>query len=67
MLSGNSDNNLYLWDASTGREIRTFEGHSDDVNSIDFSPDGKYVLSGSEDNTLRLWELLDGREVRTFR
>lgn len=39
------------------QEIRTFSGHSGDVESVAFSPDGKYGLSGSWDNTLKLWAI----------
>jgi len=42
-------------------------GHSDDVNAVVFSPDGKLVLSGSNDNTLKLWDVSSGRELRTFK
>ncbi len=47
--------------------IRTFAGHSDDVNSVAFSPDGRHALTGSRDNTLKLWETASGRLVRTFK
>ena len=30
--------------------------HSDDVNSVAFSPDGKTVVSGSDDRTLKVWD-----------
>lgn len=42
-------------------------GHSDDVNSVAFSPDGWYALSGSNDKTLKLWDIATGREIRTFK
>ena len=54
------------------RPIRTFKGHSDDVISVAFSPDGRTALSGSADilgggdNTLKLWEAATGKELRTF-
>lgn len=50
----------------TGREIRTF-GDAGWVNSVAFSPDGRYALSGSWDGTLKLWEVKTGKKVRTFR
>ena len=30
--------------------------HSDDVNSVAFSPDGKSIVSGSYDETLKVWD-----------
>ncbi|MCB0306001.1 MAG: DUF4365 domain-containing protein, partial [Calditrichaeota bacterium] len=50
----------------TGHTIRVFEGHSNSVLSVAFSPDGTRALSGSEDNTLRLWELETGHTIRVF-
>jgi len=38
------------------REIRTFTGHSDHVNSVAFSLDGTRVFSGSGDKGLKLWD-----------
>ncbi len=41
-------------------------GHTDRVNSVAFSPDGKSALTGSSDNTARLWELGSGQILQTF-
>ena len=46
--------------------VRTCEGHSDGVNSVTFSADGRYALSGSNDMTLKLWEVSTGLCFRTF-
>jgi WD40 repeat protein len=60
-------NLLSLARKSTGsRCLRSFEGHKDIVNSIFFSPDGRYVLSGSNDKTLKLWNVITAECLRTF-
>jgi WD40 repeat protein len=57
---------MRLWEVASGKEIRTFEGHSDTVNSVAFSADGRFALSGASDDTLKLWDVSTGNEVQTF-
>ena len=64
-LSGSGAKTVILWDISTGRQIRTLEGHTGRVCSVAFSPDGQYAASGSMDSTVKLWEVSTGREVWT--
>ncbi len=40
-----------------------FIGHSWSVNSVVFSPDGKYLASGSADETVKLWSVESQKEV----
>jgi len=61
-----NDLSIHLWDAETGELIRQFEGHSDAVTRVQFSPDGRWLLSGSIDETLRLWDVETGAEIRRF-
>jgi WD40 repeat protein len=41
----------------TGEELRTLSGHSKEVSSVVFRPDGKVLASGSWDNTIQLWDV----------
>jgi len=41
-------------------------GHSNTVNTVAFSPDGKFALSGSERGTFILWDVSTGREIRSL-
>jgi eukaryotic-like serine/threonine-protein kinase len=65
-LTANSDGTLRLWELSTGRQLRTFRGHSGWAICVAFSPDGRTALSGSADHTLKLWDVESGNLVRTF-
>lgn len=48
------DSMVRLWTVE-GKLLKTFKGHYFGVNSVTFSPNGKYIISGSQDHTLRLW------------
>ena len=72
-LTGSADWNAILWDASTGREVRRFEGHKFHVTTVAFSPDSRFVLTGGgnkylegDDRSARLWDITTGEEIRQF-
>jgi uncharacterized protein (TIGR02996 family) len=56
---------IRIIDLDRGREEAKLEGHTDDVDSLLFFPDGKRLLSGSSDRTLRVWELAGKKLVAT--
>ncbi len=41
-------------------------GHTSNVNSATFSPDGKWIVSASDDNTVRIWDAETGAEIKTL-
>jgi WD40 repeat protein len=49
---------MRLWDTKTGTLLQTFRDHSNDVNEVAFSPDGKYFVTASSDHTLRMYKIL---------
>jgi len=49
-----------LWDVQTGKLRETLEGHTAEIYSIAFCPDGKTLASVSQDETLRLWPINKG-------
>lgn len=52
--------------ADTIEATRTFEGHTNSVEAVAVSNDGKQILSGSYDNTVKLWNIENGDTIHTF-
>jgi len=52
-----SDNTARIWDTESGRELHVLRGHTSEVNSAHFSPDGMKVVTASSDGTARIWDL----------
>lgn len=74
-MAGNDPRSLYVasldpkikvYNLANIQVARSFDGHSDAVNSIDISKNNLYLLSGSNDKTARLWDLKTGKELRKF-
>ena len=56
LVSGNFDKNVVVWDVASGRQLRTFDPHTDSVFGVSFSPDGNTLATIGSEGVLRLWE-----------
>jgi WD40 repeat protein/predicted Ser/Thr protein kinase len=56
---------IEMWDADTGKHVRSFKGHSSVVNGLAFLPDGRSFLSSSSDGSVRRWDADSGKELWT--
>lgn len=46
---------LRIVDIEKPLELRVYEGHTDILNAVDVSTDGKWIATASKDNEARLW------------
>ncbi|MCI0640909.1 MAG: WD40 repeat domain-containing protein [Gemmataceae bacterium] len=69
LATASFDNTVKLWEAATGKEIKTFggpQGHQKMVLSVALSNDGSMIASGSVDNTLKIWDVPLGSPLRNL-
>jgi WD40 repeat protein len=57
---------LGLFDAETGKLMRRFLAHSDEVRGVSPSPCGRYFVSNAADMTMRIWNPEEPRPVLSF-
>jgi tricorn protease-like protein len=50
-------NDIHLFDARSGKPIKTLKGHRGAVNCLAFSPDGKNLVSGGDDSKVKIWHI----------
>ena len=62
---GASDGSIQLLDVAT-LKWKILKGHTDSVNSIAFSLNGKYLASGCCDRTVKLWSVEFQKELATL-
>ncbi|BBN05516.1 U3 small nucleolar RNA-associated protein 21 [Marchantia polymorpha subsp. ruderalis] len=57
------DKVIRLYDVVAARLVRVFDGHSDRINDISFSEDGKLLISSSMDQTVRVWDVVAAKPL----
>ncbi len=45
-----------VWGAASGNTLKTYSGHSDQVQSVAWSPDSTRIASASNDGTVQIWQ-----------
>ncbi|EFX81440.1 hypothetical protein DAPPUDRAFT_50336 [Daphnia pulex] len=64
IVSGSDDNTLKVWSATTGKCMRTLQGHTGGVWSSQMQ--GNIIVSGSTDRTLKVWNAESGQCLHTL-
>src|SRR5438876_815629 len=55
-----------VWDAASGRKLRTLAGHTAEVRGVAFSPDGTRLATTSRAKIAKVWDAASGRELLTL-
>jgi RNA polymerase sigma factor (sigma-70 family) len=58
---------IELWDVDSGQKLHSLEGHTGNVFTFVFAPNGKTLASGGwRDPNVRIWDVATGKQMRAF-
>ena len=57
---GRGDNNVHVWDVESGALLLTLSGHTADIWSVRWAPNGGVLASASSDGSAKLWNAATG-------
>ncbi|HOE04640.1 MAG TPA: WD40 repeat domain-containing protein [Bacteroidales bacterium] len=57
---------ILVFDATSHEQIMQIKAHSQQINEIQLSPDGKYLASASNDGSVKLWNPANGKIIQEF-
>nr|ODN87917.1 WD-repeat protein [Cryptococcus depauperatus CBS 7841] len=66
VVSASYDRILRSWDVETGKQLRTFSGHSQSTLAVTYDSTGNMIASGSKDKHVRLWDAVGGVCINTL-
>jgi WD40 repeat protein len=59
VAGGGEGGAAWVWDAGSGRLLRTLSGHRGPVFGVSFHPEGRQLVTAGFDGNVRLWEVDD--------
>jgi serine/threonine protein kinase len=62
-----SENAVQVWNATTGKPVYLYHGHSGGITDIAWSPRGERIASSSTDYTVQVWDATSGKHPLIYR
>jgi WD40 repeat protein len=66
LATTSADATARVWNAASGKHLRTLTGHDYTVQAVAFSPSGVLLATASSDATARLWDVATGAHLATL-
>ena len=66
LASAAADKFVKVFDLSTGKHVRSYEGHTHHVMDVSWKGDGTALASAGADNAIKVWNAETGEQSRTI-
>lgn len=63
LVTAGADGTAKVWEAGSGRLLRSLNKHTDAITSVAFSADNKHIVTSSLDYTAIIWDISDGSSL----
>ncbi|GHO71330.1 hypothetical protein KSC_102220 [Ktedonobacter sp. SOSP1-52] len=50
-----------IWNVTTGKLVRTYTGHTANVEAVAWSPNDRFIASGGDDRQVQIWDAGSGK------
>lgn len=67
IAGGGYDGALKLFVVDRNKAEINYQGHTDTIEDVAFSPNGRLLVSGSKDGTVRIWDTGAGKQLGVFK
>ncbi|MBI4675618.1 MAG: NACHT domain-containing protein [Chloroflexi bacterium] len=66
-LTAGADKTVRLVETASGATLRIFKGHTTQISSVGFAPNGKLVFAAAIDNTVQIWDANTSEPIARLR
>ena len=67
LVAAGVDRKIHLWDVGTASEVKTLEGHPDEIYGLALRPDGKRLVTSGYGGNVIVWNVDSGQQVFTHK